>query len=220
MSIKKAAIYVALFVLFVGAFFSVFYLSHTYIYLVNWFYSLNSCFYKCSSFRNDFFTQKVKSAGNFYCSISLLISVFSIAYLIKLLRRKNFAKTKINFNYSNLSWLIAICVAGFIFWLWGTTQTPPSSDEIFSAVNCAAIHPFQTMAYYMLPNNHIFYNLLNNIVFHFASDKVLTGAHYFINLLPGHIKHCVFMACLNIQKSLLRVACNNNYSPAVHHMGL
>jgi hypothetical protein len=47
-------------------------------------------------------------------------------------------------------------------------------DEIFSAVNCASIPSAQTLTYYMLPNNHIFFNLVNGLSF-WTKDKVHSG---------------------------------------------
>jgi hypothetical protein len=71
---------------------------------------------------------------------------------------------------------ILFCIGvTIVLWLIGNRAAPPAYDEVFSAENIAGIHPFQAVSYYMLPNNHIFFNFLNGTIFHPFADKVATG---------------------------------------------
>lgn len=80
-------------------------------------------------------------------------------------------------------WLcVLVCTAVAVaLWFIGNKVAPPAYDEVFSAENVASIHPIQAWSYYMLPNNHIGFNLLNGIIFRPFTDKVATGR--FISLL-------------------------------------
>ena len=72
----------------------------------------------------------------------------------------------------------------------GNAAALPAPDEVFSAIHFADIHPLQTLAYYKLPNNHILFNLINNLLFHAVDDKVASGR--WISL----IAYEVFMAAI------------------------
>jgi hypothetical protein len=70
---------------------------------------------------------------------------------------------------------VLLGVSGLGFWWFSHSLTRPAYDEIFSAIHCAGMHPFQAVSYYMLPNNHLLFNLLNSILPLAAEDKVLSG---------------------------------------------
>ena len=67
-----------------------------------------------------------------------------------------------------------LAATGVALWVFSNGATRPAYDEIFSAVHCAGAHPFQALSYYMLPNNHVFFNTLNSLSF-WAEDKVWSG---------------------------------------------
>ncbi len=156
--------------------FCCFYLLSGYHSLVKWYVGLNDCFYQHESWSSSFFTPAVKSAGNWYCLLAMLISVAGAYVAVKRTReRKEPGMGTLQVDKSDTV-LIGICLAvATAAWVWGKSLVAASNDEVFSAVNCAGIHPFQTISYYMLPNNHILFNLLNNIIFHPFSNKVFTG---------------------------------------------
>ena len=139
---------------------------------------MESCFYRSERFTIDYFTPKIKAAGNAYCLCVIAISALGIFLQLKGLRQLNDWKKK--------KWLIQLEAVDLLFggiiltvttglWFWANSVAAPSNDEVFSALNCAGIHPFQSMSYYMLPNNHVLFNLLNNIVFHAVDNKVASG---------------------------------------------
>ena len=172
--------------------FCVFYLFTGYYHLINWFNGLNGCYYRHAYWTNDFFTGKTKVAGNIYCLIALLLCFIGGGYSVRVLIGKQ--TLNVISDKSAVSVPIIISVSSIdvaltgvlillttIMWFYGTSLVYPSNDEVFSAVNCASFHPFQTVAYYMLPNNHILFNLINNLFFHSFTDKVATGR--FISLV-------------------------------------
>ena len=96
-----------------------------------------------------------------YCTIALVIAIVGLLPTYGLLIKKDkweVGKTTVAINVADI-FLAALCLgAAYISWQWGKQLIVPTYDEVFSAQNCAGIHPFQTIAYYMLPNNHIFFN--------------------------------------------------------------
>ncbi len=55
------------------------------------------------------------------------------------------------------------------------SQSHYSSDEVFSAIALADLPAFQTASYYPLPNNHVFFNLLNGLFSFATEDLVFSG---------------------------------------------
>ncbi len=70
--------------------------------------------------------------------------------------------------------LLLLYAFGLAIWLWGV-RSYPSYDEVFSVMDCARLHPLQTVSYYMRPNNHLLFNLLNAAPAHLFRDGVLSG---------------------------------------------
>jgi len=146
--------------------------------LVKWYLSLNNCIYNYPTWGSVFFTESVKKSGDLYCIVALVISLIGIIVIIK---RWKYPKVQQSNNLvgdiglMDTIFLIISLVSGFILWLWGNSISLPAYDEVFSAQNIAGINPFQAISYYMLPNNHVFYNLLNGLFFHGFADKVISG---------------------------------------------
>jgi len=112
-----------------------------------------------------------------YCSIGAAIAVAVVLFLLKRIRT-SWAKEKtitITGNADNVIPIILCCATAICLWIWGNKMAMPAYDEVFSAQNAAGIHPFQCVSYYMLPNNHLLFNLLNGLFFHSFADKVVTG---------------------------------------------
>ena len=159
--------------------------------LVKWYYSLNSCFYHKAIWSTEFFTPAVKSAGNYYCAIAAILSICGIDYCYKAFRqKKKITAATINVQFADLISALVIIVSACCLWAWGNSQAKPAFDEVFSAQHIAGSHPFQTVSYYMQPNNHLLFNLINNVLFHFTDDKVATGR--IISLLA----YCKLLALL------------------------
>lgn len=182
-------------------FFAIFYLGSSRQALSAWYLGLTDYFYKRDLWLTDFFTPGVKRAGNIFCWAAIGIVAASIYKLYKRVVTKTVAekgvyRCSISFN----DFCCALALSGICFglWLWGNSALHPAFDEVFSAVNCAGGHPFVALSYYMLPNNHIGFNLLNSILFHFSDDKLVTGrvlslAAYLILVLSVYGWFATFM---------------------------
>jgi len=154
--------------------FCFFYLCSDYNYLAAWYLKMNDSFYRHGHWTERFFTPATKRTGNFFCVPGVGIALALQFYLIKHLRSPGRALTVKCSRWHVL--MIGLCIlTGTAAWIWGYSLVHEGFDEVFSAVNCASLPPFQTLSYYMLPNNHILFNLLNGTLFDFAGDKVFTG---------------------------------------------
>ncbi len=185
--------------------FSCFYIFSSYDQLVKWYIGLNDCFYRNQSWTNNFFSPQIKSYGNAYCLFAMTLASLLLFYLVKRIKVPDApaAPYTITIDMRDLS-LIGRCVlVATLFWIWGKSLVAPSNDEVFSAVYCAGMHPFQTVSYYMHPNNHILFNFLNNIVFHGFSDKVLTGRFISLFCYWGVIVICYYWLTLLLPKKWL-----------------
>ncbi|MDB5134469.1 MAG: hypothetical protein JWP37_1072 [Mucilaginibacter sp.] len=154
--------------------FCCFYLFSSYSYLAEWYLRMNNCFYQQAHWKDDFFTVHTKQQGNIFCAAGLIISIPLLYHLIRHFKKTS-ASLKLQFSKWNILIALLCILTGTAAWLWGYSLVHQGFDEAFSAVNCASLPPFQTLSYYMLPNNHILFNVLNGVLFHFAGDKVFTG---------------------------------------------
>ena len=113
-----------------------------------------------------------------YCMIALAVAATGTWYLLKRIRGFDLIKKNtitVSFNWSDLIPVLICLGVTTTLWIWGYNKAFPAFDEVFSAQNAAGIHPFQCISYYMLPNNHVLFNLINNVLFHPSVDKVVTG---------------------------------------------
>ena len=164
--------------------FCVFYRFSDYEHLKQWYFSLNGSFYKSDSWGRDFFTPEVKAKGNKFTLLGAGIASVLIAYILFSWRR--YAKKKIVVNPDSIStegwpWYLAVIVLALTAGTWSWSCVYPAYDEILSAIDCAEMHPFQTISYYMLPNNHMYFNLINNIFLRWWGELVQSGR--FISLM-------------------------------------
>lgn len=164
--------------------FSVFYLAHGHAYLAGWYLSLGDCFYRVAYWEEEVFTPAVKASANWYHLIALAISAWLALHAGRALRGGRAAVPSPAVPTARRgAWLGhgLLAVLGGLLCGYSHGAARPAYDEIFSAVNCAGIHPFQALSYYMLPNNHLLFNVLNGTLFAGMDDKVLSGR--FISML-------------------------------------
>jgi hypothetical protein len=174
---RKAAYIAALLVFFSLFCFSVFYLSSDYRKLVLWYCGLENCFYGVSHWSADFFTPGIKSDGNTYALVGAIVSAYWMVRMITGIakRPEEERSVRIHIDVTGLISVAILTAAVVLQWTRGNASALPAFDEIFSATNCAGKNLFQCVSYYMLPNNHILFNLVNGAIFHFVHDKVVTG---------------------------------------------
>ncbi len=160
--------------------FCCFYLFSGHDALVQWYFKLGNCVYHSQSWATDFFTPGIKSDGNMYCIAAILVSLGGLWHVFKRFRSLvDAASPGLPAKFARIDAIpVIIClIAAALLWHRGNTLTWPAYDEVFSAQNAAGINPFQCISYYMLPNNHLLFNLLNGLLFHPAHDKVITGRY-------------------------------------------
>ena len=157
---------------------SCWYLFSGYQALVRWYLGLNDCFYRCQTWSTDFFTPGIKSDGNMYCIIAMAIASAGLVYVFRREQPTKKSATPLVIQIGGLPDIAlsaSLLIIAAVLWAMGNKATLPALDEVFSAYNSAGIHPFQAVSYYMLPNNHVFFNFLNDVFFHSFPDKVATG---------------------------------------------
>ena len=91
------------------------------------------------------------------------------------LQKNTGARIAVFLNKKDAIALAFLTILGITIWLFAERHIRLYMDEAFSAVHCAEDHPFHTLAYYMLPNNHILFNLVNNVLFGGSGHPVFTG---------------------------------------------
>lgn len=156
--------------------FAAYYLLHDYESLAEKYIRLKSCIYRVENWSQDFFTTGVKAQGNILNLLVLAIGTSVAWYSVRRLRsvspvlRTFYQPVSYHWGYR-----VLLVGTGLGFWWFSHSLTQPAYDEIFSAVHCAGMHPFQAVSYYMLPNNHLLFNLLNSFLPLSVEDKVMSG---------------------------------------------
>lgn len=155
--------------------FCIYYLSSSHARLLADFRKSYGCFYRSEGFAEQYFSPAVKAAGNGWCVAGILLSVAGIAALAygfwkKPVLRYQILISRKAFGAVALLWMVALGS-----WLWGMARALPAYDEVFSAINVAAEGPGLALRYYMLPNNHPLFNILNSLLPGDGGDKVFTG---------------------------------------------
>ncbi len=172
-----------------------FYLLHTHQQLTEWYFRLDSCFYNSADFTRDFFTSKNKTTGNYFCLLALPVAVAALTQAIQKIARLGQQPIKsyiLKIPFLQIFFgllLVTVCTTA---WVYGNSLAMPACDEVFSAQTIATTHPFQIASYYMLPNNHILFNLLNSILvslFHNGvnSGRLISFACYLFFILTVYV---------------------------------
>lgn len=177
-SIRKILWCLAGFISICFAAFNFYYLTHSHNQLLFDYFKLNNCFYKSESFAANYFNITTKYYGNIFSILSLLlcgIVIYLSIRKIKLIKPDFKEEFYFRIPKDFIPFYLVITGLSVLTWLYGVMNVAVSYDEVFSAGECAELPFFQTLTYYMLPNNHIGFNLLNKILFFWVEDKVLSG---------------------------------------------
>lgn len=158
-------------------FFAGYYLAHDYESLIAKYIELKNCFYREDLWAQQFFTARVKSQGNNWNWLALMLGAASAWYSIHRLKTQTRSLQPSSYRAVPGQWghQGLLLLSGMALWWFSHHHTRPAYDEIFSAVHCAGMHPFQTVSYYMLPNNHLLFNVLNSLLPLTPEDKVMSG---------------------------------------------
>jgi len=158
--------------------FSLYYYLSGYEALKNWYLSLNNSFYEAAAWSSNFFTPAVKTKGNYLALTGCVISVAGILYIVsgwKKLNNVSTATTRLYIDRQGSLWYMAVFVLSVLIGINSIALTVPDPDELFSVMDCATLPGFQCISYYALPNNHMYFNLINHILFSWSDDMILTG---------------------------------------------
>lgn len=162
-------------ILLLAAGFCVLYLLNDYASLKSWYAGLGSCLYKSGEWPQKFFTPAAKAQGNIFCAAALGLIALALAWQVHLIRKvKVTGVFRVTAPAKEVLWIIALSILLCFFWYLGHSLTKPAADEVFSAIYSAGAHPVQAMSYYMAPNNHLLFNLLNSLFFS-GFDQVIAG---------------------------------------------
>gem|GEM_PF-679610 len=171
------------------------YLLAPYASLRAWYLGLTPDLYRAAAWPRDFFTPQAKARGNALALVALAGLALTgatgwwasrrAAALAKPARPAGARRPVV--ARADWPWLAGLLALAAGLWAWGTTQVPPAYDEVFSALYGAGSGSlFVAWSYYMLPNNHLLFNLLNGGLFgwlhHVAwlvpTGRVLSGLAY------------------------------------------
>jgi len=151
------------------------YVTSGYERLAQWFRDLHPCFYRNFDWQQAFFTQRTFQQGRVFAGIAIGIALPLAFWLGSLLRRKSSWQFGLQLRGGDQASILVLWLFQIATLIYGFTHCVPGYDEVFSAMNCAGMHPFQCASYYMLPNNHVFFNLLNAFLGRLGSDPLLTA---------------------------------------------
>jgi hypothetical protein len=148
--------------------------------LRDWYLRRTPHLYRAAHWPTDFFTPAVKARGDALAWLTLAGLVIGGAYLWFGKRRPVAPAAPMRlFTRADRPWLAGLFLLAAGLWAIGASQVPPAYDEVFSAVYSAGSGSLLVAwSYYMLPNNHILFNLLNGGLFgwlHYLPWLVLTG---------------------------------------------
>jgi hypothetical protein len=156
------------------------YVCTPYAALRDWYLHRTPTLYRATRWPTDFFTPAVKASGDVLACLALAGLVAVGAYLwVSKSRPVALAAPIRLFARADRPWLAGLFVLAAGLWANGASQVPPAYDEVFSAVYSAGSGSLLVAwSYYMLPNNHVLFNLLNGGLFgwlHHLPWLVLTG---------------------------------------------
>ena len=153
---------------------SCFYLLESYEGLAAWYLGLHHNISYQATWTKDFFTPETYRKGRLLSMVALVMCTGGFYYLFRT-RKKLHVPLKCFLPVYDALIIALLSVLCCLLWVIGHKMLEIEIDEVYSAIYGSGIHPFQTITYYMDTNNHILFNIINNLVFHFAADKVFTG---------------------------------------------
>jgi hypothetical protein len=172
------------------------YLFAGYDRLVNWYLSLEDCFYKRSEWTTGYFTPEVKMQGNFFALGGILLAATALVLIFRGWRNREVSSPHpYSVSIASLPWYGAVVVLAVSVAVWEWNLLLPSNDEVFSVVKCTALHPFITLSYYMQPNNHIYFNVVNRLLFGWLNDFVFSGRLIAAATYVGATAGVYFLLC-------------------------
>lgn len=169
------ALRIAMFIPFV--IFCIYYLSHSRAELLEDFLAKGGCFYRQEKFSAITFNETVKTTGNMLCIVSIPLALFFSLFIFRFFSFSIFTKSleRLKNFKKSIFWIIALLASCIAFATFGFSYTAMCTDEAFSALNFAKQPLVRLISYYPIPNNHIFFNLLNHFWCNFFTNSFVSG---------------------------------------------
>ncbi len=139
--------------------FCVFYLTHDYAYLTDWYEAIPGPFFRKSHWRREFFTPQTAQAGRLYCGLALLL-IPLLAWTV--LRQKT--SPPISLNPADRLPQTIVALLALILGTANALLSTPAIDEYQSAFFMGGAHPFRALSHYPVPNNHVLFNTLTSLI--------------------------------------------------------
>ena len=132
--------------------------------------------YRQAQWTTDFFTPTTKEAGNRWALLGLLTGPLAFGAVVRAWRSyRPEGRYRFPLGRADLPYVLLLTALLLGLWTLGHQALPPAYDEVFSAFHIAGAGPFVALSYYMLPNNHILFNVLNAVLFGWTGELLLTG---------------------------------------------
>lgn len=174
---NKIALGIVLFLGILYLCFPSYYLLHSRATLLNDYCATTPAFYRKAIFTSSVFTDALKQQGNIFCLLSFpLIVLFGVLILpfFSLNFKSIFIALWLNIRSAAI-WITMLILLTSVLFIYGNSLQPLCTDEAFSIVNFAQQPLAHLLTYYPLPNNHIFFNLLNHFAGKISGDYLLSG---------------------------------------------
>ncbi|RZK56091.1 MAG: hypothetical protein EOO59_10070, partial [Hymenobacter sp.] len=174
------------------------YLLTPYAVLRDWYLGLTPNLYRAATWPRDFFTPAAKAQGNWFCLGGLALLAAAVFWWARPPWQLVFFQEEASADHSpgpksplvaraDRPYLAGLLALAAGLWAWGAAHLPPAYDEVFSALYSAGSGSgFVAWSYYMLPNNHLLFNVLNGELFVWfagpttllTTGRVLSGVAY------------------------------------------
>lgn len=174
---NKIALGILLFVGILYLCFPLYYLLHSRVALLNDYCAATPSFYRKALFTSSVFTEGLKQQARLLCLLSfglLVISGFLIIPFLKIDCKQILRAQWLKIRASAI-WLLLLVFLTISLFVYGNALHPLCTDEAFSIVNFAQQPLVHLLTYYPLPNNHIFFNLINHFAGKVSGDYLLSG---------------------------------------------
>ena len=176
--IQRVGYGIAILSLLIGIAYATWYLTQDYTTLHDS-YLAQAPFYRSTHWATDFFAPQTKVSGDRYAALGILLALLAGSYLLYSWRRAERYPTpnlQLPLSQPDLLPLATLTLLQLSLWAYANHLLPPAYDEVFSAMHAAGAGPSRALTYYMLPNNHVLFNVLNGALFGWWTDNlVLTG---------------------------------------------
>lgn len=156
------------------------YVRTPYAPLRDWYLRCTPNLYRAAHWPTDFFTPAVKARGDLLAWLALAGLVAGFGYACSKKSRPLAPAAPLRLcTRADRPWLAGLLGLAASLWVIGASQVPPAYDEVFSAVYGAGSGSLLVAwSYYMLPNNHVLFNVVNGGLggwLHDLPALVLTG---------------------------------------------